>query len=399
MISRYMCIAILLMTLVLLYRSAVLAMKPYYRRRQWLSLAAGWIFCEIITAAELALILYGLPEKYSVQVLFQEKIRGNTFVEGGDLPEICCAYVLLKTASLYLWWGSSLIRNGRAAVQSVIGFLVFPTIQLFILVYPAGKELQGKEELHTLLIAGGTVLGVAADRLLWEALVLDNIKLEKYKLQQITGMKRLREEAGVTEGNCEEGERDRIRTLKKEIADKLDAAEKELRDGYYMDSHGRIEELWDRINEERTMMQGGRAIMDAVLCGKEKECSLKGINLVIQAEGMETGTIEPIDLCSVLSNLLDNAIEASGLVPALERKIEVYGGNIGDYLIVKVVNRACSGNGGYKRDGRGYGKLILEDIARKYQGSYTCEWKDGIYTAVISLLMNENPGPWGKEAS
>jgi hypothetical protein len=36
--------------------------------------------------------------------------------------------------------------------------------------------------------------------------------------------------------------------------------------------------------------------------------------------------------------------------------------------------------------GRGYGSRILSDFAARYNGDYRTEYKDGIYTAVVSLL-------------
>ena len=55
-----------------------------------------------------------------------------------------------------------------------------------------------------------------------------------------------------------------------------------------------------------------------------------------------------------------------------------------NYLCVKVSNTTSKEHvKRNKRKNRGYGSLILQDIAGKYDGTYTTFYAEGIYSAAI----------------
>ena len=106
------------------------------------------------------------------------------------------------------------------------------------------------------------------------------------------------------------------------------------------------------------------------------------------------------DLCSVLTNLLDNAIEATETLPdegGHDRgKIKLYINNRQEYLFIRVVNE-CSGldDGEYtgfdttKEDKtlHGYGTKIVRRIVHKYQGSVRYSVTEGKFVAYVMLSM------------
>jgi len=60
----------------------------------------------------------------------------------------------------------------------------------------------------------------------------------------------------------------------------------------------------------------------------------------------------------------------------------------GDYLFIKAINPSKEPS---KKPvaGRGYGSRILSDLASRYGGDYRAEYKDGVFTATVSLLATE----------
>ncbi|MDR1615398.1 MAG: GHKL domain-containing protein [Syntrophomonadaceae bacterium] len=92
-------------------------------------------------------------------------------------------------------------------------------------------------------------------------------------------------------------------------------------------------------------------------------------------------------LCSIFGNLLDNAIDACRQKKGSDTPIIQLNSMVdGDYLFIKLVNPSGKPVKTPVR-GRGYGSSrILSDLACRYGGGYQSEHKDGVFTAVVSLL-------------
>ena len=115
----------------------------------------------------------------------------------------------------------------------------------------------------------------------------------------------------------------------------------------------------------------GNTILNVLLEEKEIQCRRRKIKLEIEPIYVsELSGISRIHLCSVLSNLLDNAIEA---VSCLEEdrcwiKVAIYQKT--RYLVIRVEN-PCSESYLNQKKGpsRGYGSRILKEIAGIYGGN------------------------------
>ena len=129
------------------------------------------------------------------------------------------------------------------------------------------------------------------------------------------------------------------------------------------------------------------AIVNAVLTEKQKDCDLEGIELEAKVAIGEEYNISPLHLCSIFTNLLDNAICACKPIAQDQRRIEIRTIVKGDYLHIKCVNPVTD-NPIKGRSGKGYGKIILSDIANDYNGNFTAERIDNKYIAIISLLLS-----------
>ena len=125
-------------------------------------------------------------------------------------------------------------------------------------------------------------------------------------------------------------------------------------------------------------------IVNAVVREKDKKCKELGFDLDLDLMIPNKLEIEPLHVCSIFSNLLDNALEAVTNMEPSNRSIQLSAKIQNNYLCVKVSNTASKEHVKRgKRKNRGYGNLILQDIAVKYDGTYTTSYADGIYTAAI----------------
>lgn len=123
-------------------------------------------------------------------------------------------------------------------------------------------------------------------------------------------------------------------------------------------------------------------VVNAVLTEKENLCREAGIALQTQLDLPEKLGIEPLHLCSIFSNLLDNAIR--GCAGMEKPTIELSSAAAGDYLLLRTVNP--SGPPKAPEKGRGYGSKILKELGEKYGGGYETGYENGRFTAVVSLL-------------
>ena len=105
-----------------------------------------------------------------------------------------------------------------------------------------------------------------------------------------------------------------------------------------------------------------------------------------------------MDLCAIMANLLDNAIEASiGLVNTDERKIGLAILIVHSMIIIKVKN-ACDKvsveqilNGNLKttkeeKKSHGYGLKIIQSLTEKYGGSFEKKRENDIFLATVVLF-------------
>ena len=112
----------------------------------------------------------------------------------------------------------------------------------------------------------------------------------------------------------------------------------------------------------------------------------------------EYSAIAPIDLCSLFSNLLDNAIEACDKLPenAGQKVIHIKAAIQAGFLIVKTENTYCqpvqrSGEilKTSKQDGinHGYGLQLVRRIADQYEGQINIEYDDMIFRVLASMAV------------
>lgn len=131
-------------------------------------------------------------------------------------------------------------------------------------------------------------------------------------------------------------------------------------------------------------------IIQAVLEEKQVECQKNGFKMKMGVKIGEVKEIAKVHLCSIFSNLLDNAISASLALEESERKIMIKAGIKAEYLVIEVINTSSVSHINQPSvPGHGHGKQILADIAQQYDGYYEAGMEDNLYKAVVILRMGK----------
>ena len=101
-----------------------------------------------------------------------------------------------------------------------------------------------------------------------------------------------------------------------------------------------------------------------------------------------------VELCSVLGNMLDNAVEACGALPENERFIRVYIGQLKKQFYISVQNsagRVRREKGMYlstKEGEHGYGLFRIDRIVGKYGGYVNRQNEEGVFATEIMIPLS-----------
>ena len=151
--------------------------------------------------------------------------------------------------------------------------------------------------------------------------------------------------------------------------------------------------LWS-LNKDLTevdaVLKTGNIALDAILNSKLTLIKSKDIPVEAKANVPENLKISDADLCAVIGNLLDNAIEAVAALPKEEQFIRIYIGMLKSQLYISVINssaRSPRKRGekylSTKGEGRGLGLMRIDGIVKKAGGTVNRKTEQGVFATEI----------------
>lgn len=155
-----------------------------------------------------------------------------------------------------------------------------------------------------------------------------------------------------------------------------------------------LNELADDLDTVDTVIKTGNVMADAILNSKLNVAEKMNVQLNVKANVPETLPMSDVELCSVLGNMLDNAVEACGTLPEKERFMRVYIGKLKGQLYLSVQNSAGKvrkEKGSYlstKEGEHGYGLFRIDRVAKKYGGYVNRQNEEGIFATEILIPLS-----------
>lgn len=154
-----------------------------------------------------------------------------------------------------------------------------------------------------------------------------------------------------------------------------------------------LDELDTDLNAVDTVVKTGNAMADAILNSKISLAQSKSIAVHCDAHIPVKLQMSELDLCCILGNLFDNAIEASLSLPEAERQIRVYMDMKGTQLYISFTNftsgRKLNRVGNIfktsKGDGHGFGLVRIDNIIERLGGYLSRNSEDGAFTTEILI--------------
>lgn len=155
-----------------------------------------------------------------------------------------------------------------------------------------------------------------------------------------------------------------------------------------------LDELADDLTQTDTSIQTDNVMADAVLNSKLSVAEQKSIQLNVKAHIPKGIEMTDVEMCSVLGNLLDNAIEACEKLPCDKRFLRVYIDKFKGQFYLSVQNSSPSiqrDKGIFrttKAGTHGFGLFRIDRIAKKYGGYVNRQYEEGVFATELLLPLS-----------
>lgn len=164
----------------------------------------------------------------------------------------------------------------------------------------------------------------------------------------------------------------------------------------HMKEYSQAEEYIEKLQKAKhkfgsASFYSGNQLADAILANK---CASLKEGFKIDYSGIIPSSIENTDLCIILSNLLDNAVEACEHVPA-PGVISIFAGKQQGYFVLSIKNPTSSRDNFYdippttkaEKGQHGMGLYNIESVVKKYSGQMKIKCENGTFELMITMKL------------
>lgn len=194
--------------------------------------------------------------------------------------------------------------------------------------------------------------------------------------------------------NMVEKNRD-MRVFRHDFKNNLISVRALIGDGQYNEAEKYIDELYGRLDATKNAFSTGNHLADAILA--EKNSAAVSQKTEIDFDGIiPSDGIDNIDLCTILANALDNALEAS---KSIENAIINVRAAVNSAVFMLTVsnptlrpveiknNRVKTTKADSVNHGLGIGSI--KNAAKKYSGEVNLKYEDGHFTVEVMMIMRK----------
>lgn len=160
-----------------------------------------------------------------------------------------------------------------------------------------------------------------------------------------------------------------------------------------------MDKLLHPLKKYETYVTTNNEILDTLINEKYLEASRKNIEVTCSVDFLNGDFIEPLDICDIYGNILNNAIEACEKIEDdKKRYIDIRTKTMGNLMVIKVVNSVAEQvkvfdnyvkTAKINRKFHGMGLLSIKESVRKYGGNVTITSANGEFTVNIIIPLNQ----------
>jgi histidine kinase-, DNA gyrase B-, and HSP90-like ATPase len=201
----------------------------------------------------------------------------------------------------------------------------------------------------------------------------------------------------LIEKHCEEVENmyRQMRGVKHDLKHHIQTMKAHLIMNQYKELEEYLNELDEDLDIVDTVIKTGNIRIDAVLNSKLAVARARGININAKAIVPAELEINEVDICVIIGNLLDNAIEACEKEKEKDKQfIRVYIDILKQQLYIYISNSMTddiqkSGERYIttKNGSHGFGLLRIDRVVKKYGGYLNRQHEEGVFATEIMLPL------------
>ena len=353
----------------------------WYRTRLYKRIFAAALGFAILTIAEM-IVLYMVCAVFNVSVT--KAVDDQNLRLLGTVISKMLTFVIVKLISVRLK-KKIIYMNVSYWIMFAVIFSVFALSVYFIYTaaYKAGGIQTGG---LTLICSYGLVFSALFSLYLFENMAEQNEIINRHKLtvQQLELQKKHFDELMLNQKQ--------LKQLRHDLSNHLISLA-----GYFKDNDSAggleyIKNISGVLKSQNNYAETGNIALDAVINAKKEVAAEKGIDVKALLQVPENMPFSPADICIILGNALDNAIEACEKLSDIHTTIDVKLVYDGGKLICKITNpigqKPKPGFATAKQDkqGHGIGLQSIKTAAEKYMGSVEAEVTESEFTLSIMLF-------------
>lgn len=186
-----------------------------------------------------------------------------------------------------------------------------------------------------------------------------------------------------------------LRGFKHDVSNQLVALKGYFASGNAVGGMRHVDSLLQRVSDIEAVIDTGNIALDAVLSNKQTIAEHKGIVFEHHICIAENLAVDPVDLCVIFGNALDNAIEACERLETADKRIVLDLRQEDSTLFCQLVNTALPSDTSSlatskpDKDNHGFGFANLAASLEKYGGAPLVVWENGWFTLSFMLFMSD----------
>ncbi len=221
-------------------------------------------------------------------------------------------------------------------------------------------------------------------------------QINKLKLESNMAQQQLEEQYQLflkeQEGN------EQVRALRHDIQNHLRTIEKMAASNDTGIIRQYISDLQAAAKQSESASITGNPTLDALLSAKKSLFDKNGIRFENYLSMRDVTLFNPMEICTIFANAIDNAVEALADSQITDKYIHMSGGMIHENLVVKIANpyHHALRKGLVRFEStktierpHGFGLMNIERIIEKHQGSVTYKTDNGVFTMVWMVPLED----------
>ncbi len=336
-----------------------------------------------------------LTVDYIAFLIYSGELSSNSTATG--LQYMLENVLVVLLGKMFLYFSVLIIKKkfGKKSTEMLVDsewlkFLFFPifTIAIIVAMFSGFRYVETTEQTYLLFIIAFGMAGMnIVEFYLINDIIEREIKLHENKIFQIQVKNQTEMYRSISENF------DSQKRKTHEYKNQIVCIESLLGNKKYQELEKYVKEIYGHLDKELDAINTNNVIVNAILNTKYQEADAKGIVFVFRVNDLSQIRIKDEDVVTILSNLLNNAIEACEKCDD-KKVIKLKFVNEDEMIIIAVKNTfnhpICYENGEIKSskisriEEHGIGIKNIIKVIEKYGGSYIIEdSKNEFYFSII----------------